>query len=536
MICGLQFSRWVSLVFTGGPGTRAHYAEDVGYWQTKGYYEVLDSLYATIPNFAYENCSGGGRIKDYGILKRCLKIQNQDRYYQIDARQSFYDSSFALHPMQISALCGSWSDWQATGSVYEFRSASMGAACWHPDAPNGGNGGPVWTASQRALIKEAVNTYKTRLRPLIRTANLYHIFPRPNDKVWDGIEYYDAVSKKGAVYLFRPDSPANSQTVKLKGLNPRAAYWLTCEDASIAPMRLTGDALMQIGLTIRLPRPHTSDIIFIQDAALGKPRGLQEPTAFSLKSVKTTSHLLTVSAELNWEASKHARCYNVTVAETPELTPAIAYEVSTTPSILLPNLPGSRTFYWRVDALSRGGSRINDQPSGTFTTPAILSRDVAFASDMQWTKATVGADNPVRRDKNLNGQTLKINGQPFGKGLWTHPFNDTTPADIVFDVSGKKFAVFKASVGLDDLGTQGSVQFQVLADGQKKAESPIMLPRNVHDLAVDVTGARESTLRGLNGGDGYSYDHAVWGLARFMEAGIKDPFESAKPQDRPRGL
>ena len=147
MICGLQFSRWVSLVFTGGPGTRAHYAEDVGYWQTKGYYEVLDSLYATIPNFAYENCSGGGRIKDYGILKRCLKIQNQDRYYPIDARQSFYDSSFALHPMQIAALCGSWSDWQAAGSVYEFRSASMGAAYWHPDAPNGGNGGPVWTAS-----------------------------------------------------------------------------------------------------------------------------------------------------------------------------------------------------------------------------------------------------------------------------------------------------------------------------------------------------------------------------------------------------
>jgi hypothetical protein len=37
--------------------------------------------------------------------------------------------------------------------------------------------------------------------------------------------------------------------------------------------------------------------------------------------------LLTVSADLNWEASKHARCYRVTVAETPELTPAIAYEI-----------------------------------------------------------------------------------------------------------------------------------------------------------------------------------------------------------------
>ncbi|MCX6903212.1 MAG: alpha-galactosidase [Verrucomicrobia bacterium] len=118
-----------------GPGARAHYAEDEGYWQTKGYYQVLDSLYASLTNFSYENCSGGGRIKDYGILKRCMKIQSQDRYYPLDARQSFYDSSFALHPMQIAALCGSWSDWQASGSVYEFRSASMGAAYWHPDPP-----------------------------------------------------------------------------------------------------------------------------------------------------------------------------------------------------------------------------------------------------------------------------------------------------------------------------------------------------------------------------------------------------------------
>lgn len=69
----------------------------------------------------------------------------------------------AVHPMQIAVLCGSWSEWQAAGSVYEFRSSSMGAAYWHPDAPNGWNrGGPVWSASQKALIKDAINTYKTR--------------------------------------------------------------------------------------------------------------------------------------------------------------------------------------------------------------------------------------------------------------------------------------------------------------------------------------------------------------------------------------
>ena len=196
---------------------------------------------------------------------------------------------------------------------------------------------------------------------------------------------------------------------------------------------------------------------------------------------------------------------------------------------MLAKLPPSRKLHWKVEAISHGGSRANSGPSGTFTTPDILARGVTFASDMQWINATAGASNPVRRDKNLNGQTIKINGKPVEKGLWTHAFNDNTPADIVFDLKERKFAVFKASVGLDDLGEKGSVQFQVIVDGQTKATSPIMLPKKMHDLVVDVQGAREITLRVFNGGDGYSYDHAVWGFGRFVEAGVKDPFEPPQP-------
>jgi hypothetical protein len=506
-----------------GPGARAHYAEDVGYWQTKGYYEVLDSLYATIPNFSYENCSGGGRIKDYGILRRCMKIQNQDRYYPIDARRAFYDASYAMHPLQIAPLCGSWAEWQATGSVYEFRSASLGAAYWHPDAPHGGNGGPVWTASQKALIKDAVNTYKTRLRPLIRSANLYHIFPRPDDKVWDGIEYFDPVARKGAVYVFRPDSPTDSQAVRFKGLDAKARYWLWCEDGSLTPTEQTGDDLMRTGLTLRLAQPFTSEVVFLQDAALGKPADLHVPEAFALKSVKTTSQLLSTSGELDWGASRNARIYRVTVSDTPDFQTALAHEVVALPPVLFTRLPPSSTLYWQVEALARGGSKLNSGPCGTFITPDILAKGVTFASDMKWVRANAGAENPVRRDVNLHGQPIQINGQRKEKALWTHAFNDSTPADILFDIGGQGFTVFKATVGLDDLGEKGSVQFQVLVDGQKKAESPIMLPKKSQELVADLAGAKEITLRVLNGGDGYGWDHAVWGLARFLKAETEDP-------------
>ena len=50
-----------------------------------------------------------------------------------------------------------------------------------------------------------------------------------------------------------------------------------------------------------------------------------------------------------------------------------------------------------------------------------------------------------------------------------------------------------------------------------------MRPKKSHELVVDLSGAREITLRVLNGGDGYGWDHAVWGLARFLKADTEDP-------------
>jgi hypothetical protein len=507
-----------------GPGSRAHYAEDVGYWQTKGFYEVIDWLYANVPNFAYENCSGGGRIKDFGIMKRAVRIQAQDVYRPVDARRAFWDSSYALHPMQISALSGTWADWQASGSVYEFRSASVGAPYWHPDAPNGGNGGPKWSDAQKLEIRRAVETYKTKIRPLVRTANLYHVLPRPDDKRWDGIEYFDPVSKRGAVYIFRPDNPESRQVVQMKGLNSKAKYWLWGEDSSVTLQQASGDELMQRGLPITLPEAFTSDIVFVQDASLGKPEGLLEPADFKLRLAKSASEPFAITAELAWEPSTNARSYRVSVSDTADFANTVAKGTTATPSIVLSRLPAARTLYWKVEAVSPAGTRRNTGGPGTFVTPESHCKGVTFASDMPWTKATAGAET-VHRDTTFSGKPLTIDGKRYAKGLWTHAFNDQTPADTVFDIAGKNYATFKATVGVDDRGERGSVQFQLLVDGVKKAESPVMLPRKTHAMSVDVGQAKEVTLRVLNGGDGYTCDHAVWGFARFAEAGMNDTFE-----------
>ena len=249
-----------------GAGHRAHYPEDVLYWSTKGFYEVLDTLYARFPGFLWEDCAGGGTIKDFGASRRAAKIQNQDRYYPIDARRSFYDSSYVFPPMQLAALDGSWAECQAAGSVYEFRSSSMGAAYWHPDAPNGGNGGPVWSAQHKADIKQAVATYKNKLRPLLRNADLYHIFPRPDGMHWDGIEYFDPAAKRGVVYLFKPaeGNGFDATGVKLRGVRPEARYRVTFEDGTNAAVEKTGAELLA-GLDVHLCGGLVSELMFFEE-------------------------------------------------------------------------------------------------------------------------------------------------------------------------------------------------------------------------------------------------------------------------------
>jgi hypothetical protein len=250
------------------------------YESVKGFYAMVDRLAQDVPGFQWENCSSGGRIKDYGAMQRSVKIFNSDTYSELDVRKVFYDSSFALHPLQLEGHLGSTDGSLrpvgAAGMKYAFRSMSMGAPEWFLDAPNGGNGSAPWTAEEREAVKSCVTTYKDRIRPLVRNADLYHIFPRPDGRAWDGIEYYDPAVRKGVVFIFKPDASDDTHTIVLKGLDPNLMYHLTFEDGSNAPAHLLGAVLMNSGIDVTLRGRNVSELMFIQVA---------EPNSMTLLTV-----------------------------------------------------------------------------------------------------------------------------------------------------------------------------------------------------------------------------------------------------------
>lgn len=501
---------------------RHRYGVDASYWAAMGYYEVQERLRQAFPRLLLENCSGGGHIKDYGAMARTHYVVTTDTLSNLPDRQSLYDSTFALPPLVLQAYTYE-REYKVPGDdpgPFLWRSAMMGA--WQIDPTNT----RLWTEDEQESARRAAATYKHWIRPLLQDVKVHHILPRPDGVHWDGLFHWSAPRRQGMLFIFRPDAPEAEQTVRLKGLEAHQHYRVWGEDASVGPAVWSGADLTERGLTVRLPDRYTSDLVYLQEASLPTPEGLSLPGKFRLRSVKSASQAFGASATLRWARSAGARSYRVTVAESPDFARTLVSKPTFGTTLALTDLPANRSLTWKVEAVGWGGRRVNEGGAATFTAPRAQDLSgLVFVSDLPWIEATAGAGNPVRRDTNYHGQPIRVAGRTRPKGVWTHAFPDATPADVAVGIASLGVTRFAADVGVESSAGNGSVQFGVLTDGVLRASSPVLRQGQSHRFRVDVTGVTEVRLRVLNGGDGYTCDHAAWGLARFVRAGAADPLE-----------
>jgi len=503
-------------------GHRHSHGSDVSYWATLGYYDVMDRLREVFPSLILENCSGGGHIKDFGVVQRSHYTVTTDTLSNLPDRQSIWDSTFAFPPLMLQAYTydNSYPVEGDSPGPFLWRSAMMSA--WQIDPTDATR----WNDEQRAQVRREVETYKRWIRPTLRDARVHHVLPRPDGVNWDGLFYWSRSLRRGTLYIFRPASDGAQRTIRLAGLDVAARYRVWSEDGSVEHHTATGEELMARGVAVRLPDRYTCDLVFVQQADAGTVPGPKPPAAFRLKQPELSSDPFRASAKLTWAPARGARVYVVTVAAQPDLSAPVVESRVVLPTVEC-SLEPDRTYHWSVTAVGWGGTTRADPAAGSFRAPALVpSPGIVFLSDLEWVSAAAGGDNPVRRGSNYYGHTPAVGGRELPKSLWTHAFDDATPADIVFGIGRPNAELFRATVGVDDEAHGGSVQFQVLLGGTVVGESPVLRPGQRHEFSVPVGGAARLTLRVLNGGDGYLCDHAVWGLARLVEAGASDPFGS----------
>lgn len=130
-----------------------------------------------------------------------------------------------------------------------------------------------------------------------------------------------------------------------------------------------------------------------------------------------------------------------------------------------------------------------------------------YLSDLNWTSAAIGWGS-VQKDLSVGGNVLTLNGTTYKKGIGTHAMSQ-----IVYNIAG--CSNFQSDIGVDDeVGANGTITFQVLADGLQLFQSPVLNGASAtQHVNVSVDGHSQLTLIVGNGGDGIDYDHADWANA-----------------------
>jgi alpha-galactosidase len=128
-------------------------------------------------------------------------------------------------------------------------------------------------------------------------------------------------------------------------------------------------------------------------------------------------------------------------------------------------------------------------------------------------------------DKSIGGNNITLGGVTYAHGIGVNSFSG-----VEYNLGGM-CSRFQATIGIDDEVTNGTVIFDVFADGVRIFKSGVMAggsPSQFIDL--DVTGVRRLTLGVDDADDGNSYDHADWANALVIAT------NTPQLPERPTGL
>jgi Melibiase/Glycosyl hydrolase family 36 C-terminal domain len=231
---------------------------DVSDHATRAYYEIYEQLRARHPQLLLEICNDGGRMVDFGSAAHGDYFSITDTYDPLSNRRAFYDASYVLPPAMLESYVAAWPVPRIENLRYLLRSGMLGWFSLMLDTSR-------WTAPQQAEARREFALYKSALRPLIRTADLYHVAARPDGVHWDGIEYYSPASGRGVLYAFRGSGRDELvHRFRLQGLAAQGRYALSFHDHTGSGRTVRGQELMEGGLEVRLAQPFSSELVLLR--------------------------------------------------------------------------------------------------------------------------------------------------------------------------------------------------------------------------------------------------------------------------------
>ena len=293
--------------------------------------------------------------------------------------------------------------------------------------------------------------------------------------------------------------PADDVTIALNGavITGNTAEFTRLQDgANTLTIRArAADGITAVHYTVTVVKPYDSNATLQSVRLDGKNVDLSESPVIMVSGETVT---LTAAAQDNRA--------KVTVCRGDEVVAEAVGSVETT----LTPYENDSTFTIHITSVDGKTTR---------TSAFTLVRGV-YASDVDWTSATVGWGDGVHRDKNVNNTAITLadkDGKPvtFTKGLGAH-----AESVIRYNVAGKGYTAVRGFAGVDYCqynAQYGSVQFQIFADNNRIFDSGVMVQKTPM-AAIDAkipAGTRELTFKALQGEHNWN-DHADWADLKFL--------------------
>ena len=237
--------------------------------------------------------------------------------------------------------------------------------------------------------------------------------------------------------------------------------------------------------------------------------------------VATSGSVSATFSEALAAASVSGSSFTLTRQGGAQVAASVSYDAANSRVVLAPSaeLAAGSTYVARLvggagGILDVAGNALAADDSWSFTTAASAG-SATYLSGLTPSSAVNGW-GPYEKDMSNgeqaggDGRTLTLAGVTFAKGLGVHAASDLRY------VVPSGCSAFTASVGVDDeVGTNGSVVFQVLADGAVVFDSGVMTGASAtRQVSVSLAGVAQ--LRLVVGGNGVvDYDHADWADAKL---------------------
>lgn len=169
-----------------------------------------------------------------------------------------------------------------------------------------------------------------------------------------------------------------------------------------------------------------------------------------------------------------------------------------------------------LTGLAACGHAVPDSAGGSPTSRPLLTAQAIDPGDNTLSNepfvAVTNGWGPVERNRS-NGETGAADGRPITVDgtVYATGFGVHAASSMTFNVQGR-CRTLTGTVGIDDeVGSRGSVVFQVFGDGVRLFDSGVLTGASpARAISVDITNRTELRLAVTDGGDGGSYDHADW--------------------------